>query len=124
MLAAFRSGKLASRRYNAIHDKMRPLATAHRPFHYPGWNGPGYPKGAGHGPIVWRYDDKKDKVVQVEGMAYEDLRSPGSDEKSSWQKMLDKDPGPWPFTSGDQIRDPSCRERRWRQDPLVSMTRA
>lgn len=92
VLAAFRSGKLASRRYNAIHDKMRPLATAHRPFHYPGWNGPGYPKGAGHGPIVWRYDDKKDKVVQVEGMAYEDLRSPGSDEKSSWQKMLDKDP--------------------------------
>lgn len=101
VLNLFKSGRLETRRYNALRDMMRPLAPAHRPFHYPGWNGEGYPKGLGHGPIVWRYDNKKDKMVKIEGLSYESLRSPGHPgEKSSWQKILDEDP----YDAAGQLR--------------------
>jgi hypothetical protein len=83
---------LGQTRFNGLLEKTRPLAPAHTPFHYPGWHGKGYPKGLGHGPIVWRYDNRKDKMVKVEGLSYESLGRKTSDSKSSWQKMLDEQP--------------------------------
>lgn len=55
------------------------------PFHYPGYDGTGYPKGLGHGPIVTRKNIKTGKIIRVEGMAWEDF-------PPSWQEMLDEQP--------------------------------
>ena len=55
------------------------------PFHYPGYNGPGYPKGLGHGPIVTRKNIKTGKIIKVEGMAWEEF-------PESWRQMLDEKP--------------------------------
>lgn len=55
------------------------------PFHYTGYNGPGYPKGLGHGPIVTRKNIKTGKIIKVEGMAWEEF-------PESWRQMLDEKP--------------------------------
>lgn len=55
------------------------------PFHYPSYNGPGYPKGLGHGPIVTRKNIKTGKIIKVEGMAWEEF-------PESWRQMLDEKP--------------------------------
>lgn len=55
------------------------------PFHYQGYNGPGYPKGLGHGPIVTRKNIKTGKIIKVEGMAWEEF-------PESWRQMLDEKP--------------------------------
>lgn len=55
------------------------------PFHYPGYNGPGYPKGLGHGPVVTRKNIKTGKIIKVEGMAWEEF-------PESWRQMLDEKP--------------------------------
>jgi hypothetical protein len=91
---------LPTTRYNSKRQEERPVAPAHRPFHYPGWDGPGYPKGLGHGPIVWRYDNKKNKMMKIEGMSYESLKKIGSSERSAWQKMLDEQP----YDAAGQLR--------------------
>lgn len=58
---------------------------AFTPFHYPGYDGPGYPKGLGHGPIVTRQNIKTGKLVSIEGMAWEEF-------PESWRQMLDEEP--------------------------------
>lgn len=55
------------------------------PFHYPGYDGPGYPKGLGHGPIVTRRNIKTGKLVSIEGIAWEEF-------PESWRQMLDEKP--------------------------------
>lgn len=52
---------------------------------YPGYDGPGYPKGLGHGPIVERTNIKTGKRVKIEGMAWEDF-------PPAYQRMLDRQP--------------------------------
>lgn len=52
---------------------------------YPGYDGPGYPKGLGHGPIVERTNVKTGKKVKIEGMAWEDF-------PPAYQRMLDRQP--------------------------------
>lgn len=58
---------------------------AFTPFHYPGYDGPGYPKGLGHGPIVTRRNIKTGKLVSIEGIAWEEF-------PESWRQMLDEKP--------------------------------
>ena len=68
----------------SAHD--RPVGQESPVIHrYPGYNGTGYPKGLGHGPIVERTNIKTGKRVKIEGMAWEDF-------PPAYQRMLDRQP--------------------------------
>lgn len=67
----------------SVHDK--PSSESPVIHKYPGYDGTGYPKGLGHGPIVERTNIKTGKRVKIEGMAWEDF-------PPAYQRMLDRQP--------------------------------
>lgn len=70
---------------SATANQLESADGAFTPFHYPGYDGPGYPKGLGHGPIVTRRNIKTGKLVSIEGIAWEEF-------PESWRQMLDEKP--------------------------------
>ena len=70
---------------SATASQLESADGAFTPFHYPGYDGPGYPKGLGHGPIVTRRNIKTGKLVSIEGIAWEEF-------PESWRQMLDEKP--------------------------------